>query len=63
MTPKSDVLIILPKIKCECELESGKRLIKLRIDRAPELKVAVGNLEYMKPQSFTHQSKMLRSSA
>lgn len=45
MAHKSDVLDILPNWKKEVELESGKYLVKIRTDRAPELKKAVSSLK------------------
>lgn len=45
MTHKSEVMNILPVWKREVELESGNSLIKVRTDRAPELKKTVRNLK------------------
>ena len=44
MKHKSDVLNILPVWKREVELESGKKLVKVRSDGAPELKRAISDL-------------------
>ena len=44
MTQKSDVLSILPRWKHEVELESREKLVKVRLDGAPELKKAVSSV-------------------
>ena len=44
MSQKSDVLDIIPKWKCEVELESGEKIVKVRSNRAPELKKAINKI-------------------